>query len=341
MTEAVIAVLGISLLLYVLLGGADFGAGIIELFLGKKGTQTVSKAIAPVWEANHIWLILAVVILFNGFPKAYTVMSTYLHIPLLLALIGIIIRGSAFSFRYYDVVEGKIYNYYSWFFRISSILTPFFLGMILGAIISGEIPSSTNGSFNEVFIRPWLNIFTISTGTFLTLLFGWIASVYLIGEAHRDDFGRFSRISYVFLILLIICGAQVFVSAEIMDIGFFRKFINSTISLICVIAATLMLPVLIRSISNKKILFTRISAGAITTLILVGWFSVQFPVMIYRRGGDHLTIWNSQAPRVTMYLLMVALIVGVFIILPAFAYLFRIFKFGKKAGDGSTGNIHS
>ncbi len=97
MTETIIAILGISVLLYVLLGGADFGAGIVEMLVGKKGTDTISKAIAPVWEANHVWIILAVVILFNGFPLAYTVMSTYLHIPLLLVLIGIIIRGTAFS----------------------------------------------------------------------------------------------------------------------------------------------------------------------------------------------------------------------------------------------------
>src|SRR5512145_2862025 len=113
MTEAIVAILGISLLLYVLLGGADFGAGIVEMIVGKKSSRIVSKAIAPVWEANHIWIILAVVILFNGFPLAYTTITTYLHIPLLLALIGIIIRGAAFSFRYYDVVGGHIENYYS------------------------------------------------------------------------------------------------------------------------------------------------------------------------------------------------------------------------------------
>ena len=83
MTEAIIDILGIAILLYVLLGGADFGAGIVELITGKKGIDTISKAIAPVWEANHIWIILAVVILFNGFPLAYTVMSTFLHIPLI------------------------------------------------------------------------------------------------------------------------------------------------------------------------------------------------------------------------------------------------------------------
>ncbi|HEX2395512.1 MAG TPA: cytochrome d ubiquinol oxidase subunit II [Bacteroidales bacterium] len=336
MTEAVIIVLGISLLLYVVLGGADFGAGIVEMAVGKKGAGTVSKAIAPVWEANHIWIILAVVILFNGFPLAYTVMSTYLHIPLLLALIGIIIRGTAFSFRYYDITGGNVYNYYSWFFRISSILTPFFLGMILGSIIMGGIPSSTEGSFSDVFIKPWLNAFTFSTGIFLTLLFGWIASVYLIGEAKDDVFHAFSRITYIFLVLLVLSGGLVFMVAELLDTGFLRKFLSSPISIGCVIAATVLVPFLIKSISGRSISYTRLLAGAITACIMVGWFAVQFPVMIYRAGGDHLTIWNSQAPRATMYYLMIALIAGVLIILPAFAYLFRVFKFSDESKTTGT-----
>jgi cytochrome d ubiquinol oxidase subunit II len=316
-----------------LLGGADFGAGIIEMAIGKKGTGIVSKAIAPVWEANHIWIILAVVILFNGFPLAYTVMSTYLHIPLLLALIGIIIRGAAFSFRYYDIAGSNVYSYYSWFFRISSILTPFFLGMILGAMIMGNIPSSTDGSFTEIFIKPWLNLFTISSGVFLTLLFGWLASVYLIGEAKDDVFPAFSRVSYIFLVLLIISGGLVFLAAEYKGIGFIRKFLNSPISIGCIISATALVPILIKNISGKNVLWTRLLAGSITACILVGWFAVQFPVIIFRSGGDHLTVWNSQAPKITMYYLMIALIVGIIIILPAFAYLFRVFKFSNESTD--------
>jgi cytochrome d ubiquinol oxidase subunit II len=329
MTEAIITILGISILLYVLLGGADFGAGIVEMAIGKKGTRTISKAIAPVWEANHIWIILAIVILFNGFPLAYTVMSTYLHIPLLLMLIGIIIRGTAFSFRYYDVVSGNIHNYYSWFFRISSLLTPFFLGMVLGAIILGRNPANTEGTFTEIFIYPWLNLFTISTGLFLTLLFGWIASVYLIGETEEDAFPLFARTSLILFSLLIVSGLTVFLAAEYNDLHLFNKFLNSWISLGCVIAATMMIPFMWRNIHRKNVLWTRILAGMETACILVGWFAVQFPVLISRSDGNHLTIWNSQAPATTMYYLLAALIVGIFIIFPAFAYLFKVFKFSQ------------
>lgn len=103
--------LWLSICLYIILGGADFGAGIVELFTNKKARHKTGKimyeSIAPVWEANHMWLIIAIVVMFVGFPKIYALMSTYLHIPLILMLVGIIARGTAFTFRHYDAVEDK------------------------------------------------------------------------------------------------------------------------------------------------------------------------------------------------------------------------------------------
>src|SRR5919202_733261 len=113
MLSLVIAILGSSFVLYTLLGGADFGAGIIETFAGKRGERAVSKAMAPVWEANHVWLILAVVILFTGFPAVYSSLSLVLHIPLMTVLLGIIFRGSAFTFRHYDVKKEGPSKYYT------------------------------------------------------------------------------------------------------------------------------------------------------------------------------------------------------------------------------------
>src|SRR3990167_4182924 len=113
----VLGYLGLSLFLYSLLGGADFGAGVLELFLPKdnreKYRNLISKAMGPVWEANHIWLIILIVILFNGFPKAYAEISIYFHIPLTLMLVGIIFRGCAFTFRTYDAVKDNSREIYS------------------------------------------------------------------------------------------------------------------------------------------------------------------------------------------------------------------------------------
>jgi cytochrome d ubiquinol oxidase subunit II len=332
MTEVIIIVLGISLMLYVLLGGADFGAGIIEVFTGKKGMDVISKAIAPVWEANHVWVILAVVILFNGFPLVYTSISTFLHIPILLVLLGIVLRGSAFTFRYYDAIKDRSHYYYTWFFRFSSIITPFFYGVILGAIMLGEIPGKvTDGSFYEVFMAPWVNWFTLVTGIFITLLFGWLAAVYLIGETKKEEESRlFLRVSQYFYVMLILSGGGVFAMAEIYDVHFFSTFIKSPISIMCMAVATMMIPFQWRAMKKKLIIRSRILAGIQTACILIGWYAIQFPVMVYLSAVDDLTIYNSRAPQSTMVMLFWALIVGIIIIFPSIAYLMKVFKFNDK-----------
>jgi len=331
MIEIIIVVLGISILLYVLLGGADFGGGIVELFTGKKGSDTISKAIAPVWEANHIWLILAIVILLNGFPRVYTTLTLYLHIPLFIILIGIIFRGTAFTFRYYDTVKDNSQLYYTRIFRLSSLITPFFLGVTLGAIILGRIPANINGTFYDVFILPWFNLFTFTTGLFVTLLCGWLASVYLIGEARDDEtYQSFTKTARNFFVLLVLSGLGIFIMAEIVELHLFRRFIESPVALGCILLATMIIPLLWRNIKQRNNLLIRLLAGTQTACIISGWFAVQFPVMIYISDGSNLTVWNSHAPELTISLLVYALIVGIIIILPAFFYLFKVFKFESK-----------
>jgi cytochrome bd ubiquinol oxidase subunit II len=330
MTEIILVILGIAILLYVLLGGADFGAGIVEWITGKKGVETISQAIAPVWEANHIWIILAVVILFNGFPLVYTNLTTYLHIPLLIVLIGIIIRGSAFTFRYYDAPHETGNKYYSFLFRFSSLITPFFLGIILGAVMLGKIPANPEGTFIHVFMAPWINGFSFATGIFMTLLFGWIASVYLIGEATEETYPLFARTAIILFSLLILSGLVVFMAAHYYRLHFLQKFLHSGVSMVCMIIATLLIPFMWIQIKRKHAVWTRILAGMQTACILTGWFAVQFPVMIYISDGQHLTVWNTSAPEKTMYYLLYALIIGIVLILPAFAYLFKVFKFRKR-----------
>ncbi len=128
MTYVVIVFLWLAILFYLLLGGADFGAGIIELFTSKKNRpqtrKTLYKAIGPIWEANHMWLIIAIVILFVGFPVIYATMSIYLHIPLALMLLGIVARGTAFAFRHYDAVVDDMQEIYNRIFGYSSLITP-------------------------------------------------------------------------------------------------------------------------------------------------------------------------------------------------------------------------
>src|SRR6201991_2301683 len=158
MLYVVTGFLWMSLLIYVLSGGADFGAGIIELFasrITKSKIRTASySAIGPIWEANHMWLIIAVVVLFVGFPQIYTAVSVYLHIPLVVMLLGIIARGTAFSFRHYDAVKDDWQDLYNKIFRISSVVTPFFLGIIAASTVSGAIDNTSN-NFLSAYVFSW------------------------------------------------------------------------------------------------------------------------------------------------------------------------------------------
>src|SRR6185437_5936053 len=183
MLYVVIIYLWTALLLYLLLGGADFGAGIIELFTSDKNkdktSNTLYRAIGPVWEANHMWLIIVIVILFTGFPEIYSTMSTYLHIPLAIMLLGIIARGTAFAFRNYDAVIDNMQKVYNKIFIYSSFITPLFLGIIAGSTVSGQIDPKAN-TFLSAFVFSWFNWFSISIGFFTASLCGFIAAIYLI-----------------------------------------------------------------------------------------------------------------------------------------------------------------
>src|ERR1041385_2079967 len=141
-----------SLVIYALLAGADYGGGVWDLFAfgprARKQRELIAEAISPVWEANHVWLILVIVILFTAFPPAFAAIATALHIPLSLMLIGIVLRGTAFTFRTYDVQRDNVQRRWSLIFSIARMLTPILLGIILGAIASGTISVSDNAFFS-------------------------------------------------------------------------------------------------------------------------------------------------------------------------------------------------
>lgn len=326
MLLVVILFLALSLLAYVLFGGADFGAGIIEIFSGRVTKKTITHAIAPVWEANHIWLILVVVILFMGFPPIYAQMSLYLHIPLVILLLGIVLRGTAFTFRHYDAIHDRSQAYYSFIFKLSSIIAPLFLGIITGALILGRIDPEAI-TFYDAFIAPWFNVFSFVLGVFTCCLFAFLAAVYLIGEAETAVIqSHFLRIARNANIATVLAGSLVFLMAEWSGLPLARMFWNSTGALMAVVLATLSLPVLWWSLIKGHVVFPRLLAGFQTLMILGAWFWEQYPVLLQYANGEYLGLLNSVAPEATLRQLGLALIVGSLLILPALFYLMKTFK---------------
>jgi cytochrome d ubiquinol oxidase subunit II len=330
MNYIVIAYLFLSILLYVVLGGADFGAGIIELFTSDKNKsktrKTLYHAIGPIWEANHMWLIIAIVILFVGFPVIYTAMSVYLHIPLIIMLIGVIARGTAFVFRHYDAVKDDMQNVYNRIYVFSSFITPLFLGIIAGSVLSGHI-DQTGNSFLSLYVYGWFNWFSIGVGLFVVALCGFLASIYLIGEAENEaDRQRFIVKAKHMNIAAVGCGGIVFIAAEIDNIPLVDWVIFNPVGLIAVLAATVSLAFLWYLIYKGKSLILRPLAAFQVTMIMLAISFSHFPDFIIIHGGNNYSLLEHQAPDKTFDALGWALIIGSLFILPALFYLYYSFQ---------------
>ncbi len=334
MIEAVAIFLGGALLLYVLLGGADYGAGILELFVNRKtrGQQKkiINNAMGPVWEVNHIWLIIAVVILFNAFPSAYSQISITFHIPLTLMLVGIIIRGCAFAFRNYDAYRDQSQKYYSLAFEVSSVFTPFSLGLILGGILIGRINPEAD-TFYAGFVDPWFNVFSFILGMFTCCLVTYIASVYIIGETRKNVLRRqFVYRAKVAGIVTFIMGGFVIEAALLYEAELFARFYSDRFSLACVLLAAAIFFPLWKLLNHPWPILSRLLVGSQVTLIFLAWYELQFPFIIAPSdffGFEGLNLYQAAAPESTLRLLLIALVLGTALIFPAWLYLMRVFKF--------------
>jgi cytochrome d ubiquinol oxidase subunit II len=332
MDYVIIGFLCLAILLYFLLGGADFGAGIIELFTSQKNRsktrKTMNQAIGPVWEANHMWLIITIVILFVAFPKIYTTMSVYLHIPLAIMLIGIIARGTAFVFRHYDAVKDQMQEVYNKIFIYSSFITPLFLGIIAGSVLSGQIDPQAN-DFASAYIYSWLNWFSIAVGLFTVSLCGFLAAIYLIGESvTEEDKNRFIKKAKYMNVVAVIFGANVFMAAYFDKVPLFKWVFENKIAVIAVVFASLSLVLLWYLLLKGKTKILRLLAGFQVTMILLAISYAHFPNFIRLKNGDTISLFESIAPVKTVQSLGWALVLGSFLILPFLGYLF--YKFQQK-----------
>ena len=190
MLELIIAIaMLLSLILYSLMGGADFGGGVWDLLAtgprARPQREAIAEAIAPIWEANHVWLILVIVLLFTGFPRGFAVMMTALNIPLTVMLIGIVLRGSAFAFRKYGSMTRVAQRRWSLTFGAASVVTPVCQGLTVGALASGRIRMA-DGRLLTGYWAGWLTPFAVACGVFALGLFAFLAATYLTLDTDGD-----------------------------------------------------------------------------------------------------------------------------------------------------------
>jgi len=313
----------LALTAYALLGGADYGGGVWDLLAtgetADRQRATIARAIAPVWEANHVWLILVVTVLFNAFPPAFAHLGIYLHVPLALALVGIILRGSAFVFRAYGPA-GTVASAWGRVFAVASLLTPVLLGVAVGAVTEGRIDPAAGG-FWALYVAPWLTPFALAVGAFALVLFAFLAAVYLTLEADaREVAEAFRTRALVAGALTGVLALTVFLLAG--QAPHVRHALTGSawawplhvVTGLCAISAFVLL-------WTRRYWWARAATAAQVTLILWGWALAQYPYLI----RPDVPLHDSAAPRPVLVLLLAILAIGALVLVPSLVYLFRVF----------------
>ncbi len=324
--EVCAGVMLVALIAYALLGGADFGAGVWDLLArgprAQRQRDIIADAIGPIWEANHVWLIVVVVMLFTAFPSAFAAIMTALHIPVTVMLIGIVLRGSSFVFRKYDAQRDPVQQRWGRLFAISSVLSPVLLGVIAGAITTGGIRIE-DGIVTTGFVRPWLGPFPLAVGFFALAQFAFLAAVYLTLETTdpelREDFRRRALATAVVLgaiaaAVLLLSRTHAPIVWDDLTAGPFAIALHLATALAAIGAIIALL--------RRRWRLAAALAALQVVLILGGWGFALGPWLL----PGEITIRDAAAPPQTLGPLLAVLGGGSVILLPAFAYLYLTFK---------------
>lgn len=312
------------LVIYCLTGGADFGGGVWDLLArGPRREQQrhlIKNAIGPIWEANHVWLIVLIVILFADFPKVFSLMANALHLPLTLMLFGVVLRGSAFVFRAYDPKNTARWGR---LFAVASVFTPIMLGICAGALSSGHIQVDAQGQLVSNFWETWIGLFPFTVGLFTLAQFAFLAAVYLCCQtsfrALQDDFRQRAMLSGVLV------GALSFtclITAMLDARHIYARLTSSAWSLPLNIAAGISAGAALYWLWSRNYKAARIAAGAQVTLVILGWAFAMYPHLIY----PTYTVQNAAAPSPLPQLTLAVLGIGSLVLVPSFLYLYKVFE---------------
>lgn len=316
-----------AFVLYALFGGADFGGGVWDLLASgpRKAEQRalIARALGPVWEVNHVWLIIGIVLMFAAFPRAFQVLTVALHIPLTLLLLGIVFRGTAFTFRTYDMRGDRVQRTWGLVFSVASVLSPGLLGMCVGAVVGGLIRVEGRTVVVSSLFTPWLTPFALAVGFLALCLFAFLAAVYLTAEAQelalREDFRRRA----------LGAGVAVFIAAFGV-LGLAREgaprvwegLTDSPYALALHGATAVAAVTAFALLWRRRFHLARVAAAAQVALIVAGWAASQYPYLVV----PDLTLRAAAAGEATLRALLVALAVGAVLIFPSLGLLFYVFR---------------
>ncbi|HEU0130622.1 MAG TPA: cytochrome d ubiquinol oxidase subunit II [Mycobacteriales bacterium] len=329
LADVVLAAMWVGLTAYALFGGADFGGGWWDLLAGgaRKGEpqrRLIEHSIGPVWEANHVWLIFVLVTLWTGFPKAFAAVMSTLYVPLTLAALGVILRGSAFAFRK-SVSDLNVKRVFGATFATSSVLTPFFLGTVAGAVASGRVPVG-NAAGHPV--TSWLNPTSVLGGVLAVGACAYLAAVYLCADSRRDGEEALAEgFRRRALVTAVVVGAVALAGVAVLRADaprLYRGLTHRALPLMAVSAvaggASLWL------IARRRYGVARVTAALAVTAVLWGWGVGQYPYLL----EPDFTVEQAAASGSALRPLVVTMVIAALLVGPSLALLLAMFQRGSR-----------
>jgi cytochrome d ubiquinol oxidase subunit II len=320
-------ILWVGATFYALFGGADFGAGFWDLVAGgaergERPRTLIQRSLTPVWEANHVWLIFILVVLWTAFPPAFSAVMTTLYVPIALAAFGIVLRGSGFAFRK-SIVRLSGRRAAGAIFAISSLLTPFFMGAVVGAVASGNVPANGNGpAFSS-----WLEPLPLLTGAMFVASGAYLAAVFLIGDARRSGNGElvdyFARRALAAAGVAGTAAAFGLIELHAEARYIFDRLIGQglplvILSAVCGVLALALLAAAVRGRSAMRSQYLRPLAGGAVIAVIWGWGVAQFPYLL----PTSLQITEAAAPPDTLAAVVIVFLAAAIFVLPALGLLY-------------------
>ena len=323
MANVVGAILLASVTLYAVLGGADFGAGLWDLLAGatargRTPRGLIEESITPVWEANHVWLVFDLVIFWTAFPHAFAAVMTTLALPIWLAVGGIVLRGAGFAFRK-EITRLSLQRAAGAAFAFSSLLTPFFMGTVVGAIATGAVPARAS----HASLTAWTSATALLTGFLFVAACGYLAAVYLVVDAARQG-DQPMRAYFTHRAQGAAVAAGALSLAALFELqnsnpAFFDRLTGRALPLV-VLAGVCGVAVLTLLTAGRTTGIRAIAALGVAAVIW-GWGVAQYPVLLPRTA---VTLTDAGATQSTLVALVVVAIAAVLLVVPSFALLFRL-----------------
>jgi cytochrome d ubiquinol oxidase subunit II len=326
-SDVVAALMFLGVVAYAIFGGADFGSGVWDLVAGdaKQGAHLraqIDRSIGPVWEANHVWLIYVLVFLWTAFPDAFAAIMNTLFVPWMFVGLGIVLRGGAFAFRKFSstLIEARLHGAV---FAASSLITPFFLGMIAGAIASGRVPIDGTGDLWGSWTGPtsWVGgVLAVLTCTFL-------AGTFLAADAERSGNTELAEeIGHDALLAGAITGAAALAAAVTLELD--AESLASGLhgrGLVLIIISALAGSLSLVRLRQQRWARARVGAVIAVAAIVIGWGVGQYPDLLV----DEITIADAAGERPTLIGLIIVFGLAAVTVVPSLAWLYVLVN-GKR-----------